>query len=149
MWKLVESSAVAEGEAPPLQERGVVGLHLVESASFLRETAPSHLNVADLERGCLIPHRSGTTALGGDLSEEEDDAACDCFNRTRSWTTTMSSVIAALIHSSLAIMFALQNQRLFHRERERENTTEIDCFRETQREMGGGRERERERERES
>ena len=65
-----ESSAVAEGEAPPLQERGVAGLHLVESASFLRETAPSHLNVADLERGCLIPHRSGTTALGGDFSSD-------------------------------------------------------------------------------
>ena len=74
---------MAEGEAPSLQERGVVGLHLVDPASFLRETAPSHLNVADLKRGCLIPHRSGTTALGGDFSEEEDDAACDCFNRTR------------------------------------------------------------------
>lgn len=36
VWKLDSSkpSAVPEGEAPPLQDRGVVGLHLVESASF-------------------------------------------------------------------------------------------------------------------
>lgn len=75
MWKLESSkpSAVAEGEAPPLQERGVVGLHLVESASFLLETA-SHLIVGGLERGNLSPHLSGTTALGEDFKEEEDDA---------------------------------------------------------------------------
>lgn len=73
-WKLDSSklSAVAEGEAPPLHERGVVGLPRVESASLIGRTA-SHLNETDLERGCLSPHRSGTTALGKDL--REDDAA--------------------------------------------------------------------------
>jgi hypothetical protein len=96
---------VGEGEAPPFQERGVVGLHLVKSASFFRETA-SHLG---LELGCLRPHLGRTTILGHDLGKGEDDdnadaaTACDCLSPTRNSTTTASSVIAALTHSSLAI----------------------------------------------
>jgi hypothetical protein len=95
-------SVVGEGEAPPLQERGVVGLHLVKSASFFRETA-SHLG---LDLGCLRPQLGGTTALGHDLGEDDDAAAaaCDCLSRSSSSTTTASSVIAALTHSSLTII---------------------------------------------
>jgi hypothetical protein len=79
-----------------------VGLHLVESASFLRKTA-SHLG---LDLGCLRPHLSGTSALGHDLGEDDDDA-CDCLSRTSSSTTTASSVIAALTHSSPTIIVCL------------------------------------------
>jgi hypothetical protein len=94
---------VGEGEAPPFQERGVVGLHLVKSASFFRETA-SHLG---LDLGCLRPHLGGTTVLGHNLGEDDDDAdaaaICDYLSPTSSSTTTASSFIAALTHSSLAI----------------------------------------------
>lgn len=101
--KLEASKPSVVGEAPPLQERGVVGLHLVKSASFFRETA-SHLG---LDLGCLRPHLNGTTALGHDLGDDDDDAAaaaCDCLSRNSSSTTTVSSVIAALTHSSLTII---------------------------------------------
>lgn len=55
-------SAVAEGEAAPLQERGVVGLHLVEtSPCFLCETA-SHLRALDL--GSLTLQVSGNVGDG-------------------------------------------------------------------------------------
>jgi hypothetical protein len=81
----------------------VVGLHLVKSASFFRETT-SHLG---LDLGCLRPHLGGTTILGHDLGEGKDDddadAACGSLSPTSSSTTTASSVIATLTHSSLAI----------------------------------------------
>lgn len=59
-WRLDSSkpSAVPEGEAAPLQERGVVGLHLVEtSLCFLCETT-SHLSALDL--GILTLQVSGS-----------------------------------------------------------------------------------------
>lgn len=68
-----EASAVAEGEAPPLQESGVVGLHLVESDLFLSEMA-SHLTALDL--GSLILHLRGKNALefDGELDMRSDEA---------------------------------------------------------------------------
>lgn len=55
-----EPSAVAEGEASPLQENGVVGLNLVESTLFLCETA-SRLTYLDL--GSLTLHLRGRTIV--------------------------------------------------------------------------------------
>lgn len=116
-------SAVAEGEpVPPLQESGVVGLHLVaESAPCLlmflcRETTPSNLD-ADLERGSRMPHLSGIDSNNGD--EEEEAAVCDCLSRTRSSTTSMSSVIAALIHSSLTTIISANGSRKRERQTEK------------------------------
>jgi len=83
---------VTDGEAPPLQERGVVGLHLVETARSQRETEAVSL---DLERRCLCPQENDTP---------RDLVSTGCFSRNRSSTTTVSSFIAALIHSSLSII---------------------------------------------
>lgn len=124
-------SAVAEGEpVPPLQESGVVGLHLVaESAPgllmfFCRETTPSNLEAddADLERGRRMPHLSGIDSNNGD--EEDEAAVCDCLSRTRSSTTSMSSVIAALIHSSLTTIISANGSRKRERQTDREKALE-------------------------
>lgn len=90
------ASAAALGEAPPLQERGVVGLRLVGSRSFLTETT-SHRE-EDLERGRRRPHLKGVRS-GGE--------AWDCLRRSSSSATTMSSLIAARIHSSFIIIIII------------------------------------------
>lgn len=113
-WRRLVSSKpspVPDGEAPPspppLHERGVVGLHLVEESpppTLLFKTT-SHLNeeefvaviVPGLDLGSLFPHRKGITAG----TAEADAAACDCLRRSSSFATTVSSDIAAVTHSSI------------------------------------------------
>jgi len=114
-WRRLVSSKpspVPDGEAPPspppLHERGVVGLHLVEESppppSLLFKTT-SHLNeeefvaviVPGLDLGSRIPHRKGITAG----TAEADAVACDCLRRSSSFATTVSSAIAAVTHSSI------------------------------------------------
>lgn len=111
-WRLDSSKAstVAEGEASPppsspLHESGVVGLALmlfVESPSFTL----SHL--IDLDLGCRIPHLRAA-AIADFATDVVIGNACVCFNLINSSTTTLSSVIAALTHSSFIIVYKETN----------------------------------------
>lgn len=99
---LVSSKPSAvEGEAsplPPLQQRGVVGLPLTLTFKSPSLLASQRTNMG-LDLGWRIPHLSAGKADFG-----AGGAACACFSLTNSSTTTLSSMIAARIHSSFTII---------------------------------------------
>lgn len=109
-WRLISSKAstVVEGEAappppPPLHESGVVGLALIE---FVVESPFTLSHLKDLDLRCRIPHLRAAAATIADFATDVViEARRVRFNPINSSTTTLSSVIAALTHSSFTIIF--------------------------------------------